>query len=402
MAADRPVLIAGGGIGGLALALALSQSGRRAVVLERRAEFETEGAGIQIGPNGVHVLRRLGIADALRAKVGEPECIAVRGGYSGRLLARLPLGEWLMARHGAPYWVAHRGDLHAALLAAVTDTGRVELRTGAEVASAAHTDTGVLITCASGETLDGALLAGADGLWSTVRRTIAPDAQPAFVGATATRTVIPAPGDGPLAQPVVGLWLTPGVHVVHYPVRQGRDVAIVVIAAEHWQGTDWNALADAAVLRARLAGFHPMLADALGQVRDWRKWALNRLSPLPTWSQGRITLLGDAAHPMLPYLAQGGVMALEDAVVLADTLARESDPAAALAAYESQRRWRATRVQHLSWRNGRIYHLRPPLAWARNAVLRLVPGARLMAGFDWLYGWRPPSSNPALSPSKGA
>jgi salicylate hydroxylase len=392
MAADRPVLIAGGGIGGLALALALSQTGRSAVVLERRVEFETEGAGIQLGPNGVHVLRRLGIADALRAKVGEPEHIAVREGPSGRLLARLPLGEWLTTRHGAPYWVAHRGDLHAALLAAVTDTGRVELRTGSEVASATHTDTGVLATCATGETVHGSLLVGADGLWSTVRRTIAPDAQPAFVGATATRTVIPAPGDGPLAQPVVGLWLTPGVHVVHYPVRQGRDVAVVVIAAEPWQGTDWNTPADAAVLRARLAGFHPLLADVLGQVRDWRKWALHRLSPLPTWSQGRITLLGDAAHPMLPYLAQGGVMALEDAVVLADALAHAIDPASAIARYENLRRWRTTRVQQLSHRNGRIYHLRAPLAWGRDAVLRLVPGARLMAGFDWLYGWQPPTS----------
>jgi salicylate hydroxylase len=388
MAENRPVLIAGGGIGGLALALALSQAGRRAVVLERRAQFETEGAGIQLGPNGVRVLRRLGIADALRGNAGEPECIAVHDGRSGRALARLPLGAWLAARHGAPYWAVHRGDLHAALLAAVAGDARVELRTGCEVVSATQADDGVQATCASGEMVAGSMLVGADGLWSSVRRTIAPQAQPVFVGTTATRAVIAAAAAGPLATSVVGLWLTPGVHVVHYPVRQGRDVAVVVIAAEPWQGRDWSAPADAALLHARLAGFHPTLADVLGAVRDWRKWALHRLSPLPAWTQGRVTLLGDAAHPMLPYLAQGGAMALEDAVVLADALVQHANAPDGLSAYERLRRPRATRVQALSLRNGRIYHLPPPLAWGRDGLLRLVPGARLVAGFDWLYGWR--------------
>jgi salicylate hydroxylase len=389
MAADRPVLVAGGGIGGLALALALSQAGHRAVVLERRAEFETEGAGIQLGPNGVHVLRRLGIADALQASVGEPECIAVHDGRSGHTLARLPLGTWIAARHGAPYWATHRGDLHAALLAALSGEPRATLRAGCEVASAAMGD-GVVATCATGERIAGSLLVGADGLWSAVRQTMLPNAHPAFVGATATRSVIPAASAGPLAAPVVGLWLTPGVHVVHYPVRQGREVAVVVIAAEQWQGTDWSTQADAAALHARLHGFHRSLADVLKGVRDWRKWSLYRLSPLPAWTSGRMTLLGDAAHPMLPYLAQGGVMALEDAVVLADAISRMGDSPAALANYETQRRRRTTRVQALSRRNGRVYHLPPPLAWARDAVLRLAPSTRLMAGLDWLYGWQPP------------
>ena len=389
MAADQPVLIAGGGIGGLALALALSRAGRRAIVLERRAQFETEGAGIQLGPNGVRVLQRLGVADALRPYVGEPDRIDVHDGLSGRSLAHLPLGAWLSDRHGAPYWVAHRGDLHAALLAAVDR--HIELRTGCEVASAAQADGGALVTCSTGETLRGSVLVGADGLWSSVRRSVVADARPLFVGATATRTVLPATAAGALATAAVGLWLTPGVHVVHYPVRRGREVAIVVIAAEDWQGTEWNMQADADILHTKLAGFHAKLAEVLIGVRDWRKWALYRLPALPTWTSGRIALLGDAAHPMLPYLAQGGAMALEDAVVLADTLTREADETSALAAYERLRRARAARVQELSLRNGRIYHMRPPLAWARDAVLRLAPGARLMAGFDWLYGWQPPA-----------
>ena len=172
MAENRPVIIAGGGIGGLALALALSQAGRRAVVLERRAQFETEGAGIQLGPNGVRVLRRLGIADALRGNAGEPECIAVHDGRSGRAPAHRR-SAWLAARHGAPYWAAHRGDLHAALLAAVAGDARVELRTGCEVVSATQADDGVQATCASGDG-GGSVLVGADGLWSSVRRAIRP------------------------------------------------------------------------------------------------------------------------------------------------------------------------------------------------------------------------------------
>jgi salicylate hydroxylase len=390
MAADRPVLIAGGGIGGLALALALAQRGRSSLVLERRGVLATEGAGIQLGPNGVRVLRQLGIADALRPHVGEPDSIEVHDGRSGRTLASLPLGDWLAARHGAPYWVAHRGDLHAALLAAAGRDPRITVRSGCEVASAAQTGQRVQAMCASGETVAGEALVGADGLWSSVRRAIAPGVAPQFVGATATRAVIPASQAGSLAMPVVGLWLTPGVHVVHYPVRQGSEVAVVVIAAEDWQGTEWDAQADGALLRSRLEGFHPLLADVLARVADWRKWALHRLEPLPGWTAGRITLLGDAAHPMLPYLAQGGVMAMEDALVLARCLADGGGGVeAALLRYEDQRRTRAGRVQALSLRNGRIYHMRPPLAWARNGVLRLLPGARLMAGFDWLYGWQP-------------
>jgi len=389
MATPPPILIAGGGIGGLALALALAQKGRGSIVLEQRDAFAAAGAGIQLGPNGVRVLQRLGVADALRPLVGEPEAIRVHEGGTARTLATLPLGEWIAARHGAPYWVAHRGDLHGTLLAAAAAEPRITLRPGFGLAALEQTQEGVEATSAGGEALAGRALVGADGLWSSVRQVVCPAPAPQFAGATATRAIIPAAQAGALRAPVVGLWLTPGVHVVHYPVRAGAEIAVVVIAGEDWQGREWEAEADRTRLLARMRGFHGGLTEVLARVPQWRKWALYRLPPLPRWSAGRIALLGDAAHPMLPYLAQGGVLALEDAVVLGDCLeAHPGDEAHALRAFEAKRRARAQRVQAMSLRQGRIYHLAPPLSWARDAALRLIPGAWLMAGYDWLYGWR--------------
>ncbi|HEY7549920.1 MAG TPA: FAD-dependent monooxygenase [Hyphomicrobiaceae bacterium] len=395
-----PILIAGGGIGGLALALALARCGLRSIVLERQARPTAAGAGIQLGPNGVRVLEALGVANALRPCVGEPEAIEVRAGASGRLLARLPLGRWIAARHGAPYWVAHRGDLHDALLAAVAGDPLIEVHTGFEVATVAQTPARVSVADVDGHRRAGPVLVGADGLWSAVRAALTPGSAPRPAGATAARTVIPAGRAGPLAAADVGVWLTPAAHVVHYPVRRGSEVALVVIAREpqagERAGRGWDTQADAAALGRRLAPFHHSLTEILlpgaGRSWPWREWTLYTLPPLPAWVQGRVVLLGDAAHPMLPYLAQGGAMALEDAVVLGDCLASAAGPAAALARFEALRAARARRIQAASLRQGRIYRLMPPLSWARDAALALTPGPLLMAGYDWLYGWHPPSS----------
>jgi salicylate hydroxylase len=389
MAEPAPILIAGGGIGGLALALALAKAGRASTVLEQRDSFDAAGAGIQLGPNGVRVLQRLGLAEALRPAVGVPDALAVHDGRTGRTLAVLPLGRWIAARHGAPYWVAHRGDLHAVLASAAAAEPRVTLHPGFALASVAQHGGDVRAKSAAGTEATGAALVGADGLWSSTRRAIHPEHVPQFVGTTATRAVIPVASAGRLASPVVGLWLGPGVNVAHYPVRGGSEIAVVVIATEAWQGKEWDVEADGAALLARLVGFHASLADPLAMAPAWRKWALYRLPALPYWSAGRVTLIGDAAHPMLPHLAQGGVLALEDAVVLADTLAAHpGNETQAFAAFEGKRRRRAARVQAMSRLNGRIYHLSPPLSWARDGVLRVLPGAWLMAGYDWLYGWR--------------
>ena len=391
MSARQPILIAGGGIGGLALALALAKRGHDSIVLERQDDFAPIGAGIQIGPNGMRVLQALGLAEALQPFAGVPEAIVVHAGSSGRVLTRLPLGTWIANRHGAPYWVAHRGDLHRVLLDAALADPRIAIRTSFDVASVSAIATGVTVTARSGATETGRALIGADGLWSTVRQSFSGMPAPEFAGATATRTVIPVAQAGPLALPAVGLWLNPQAHVVHYPVRGGSEIAVVVIAREAWKGREWDAEGDATTLLAQLASFHPSLPSALRDVSSWRKWALYTLPPLPTWTSGSVALLGDAAHPMLPYLAQGGALAMEDALVLADCLCASDDIPSGIETYALLRRDRARRVQEASVRQGHIYRLSPPLSRPRDAVFRLAPGALLMARLDWLYDWRPPS-----------
>jgi salicylate hydroxylase len=386
----RPILVLGGGIAGLALALSLARHGRATVVLESRARFETEGAGIQLGANGVKVLAQLGLAERLRSQVGEPASLVVFDGRSARRLAQLPLGSWFAARHGAPYWTMHRADLHAALTATAAQQPHLLLRANYALKTLRQETSGVLAEDRGGERLAGEALIGADGLWSTVRQTICPAARPQFAGATAARALIAASAAGGLAEPHVGLWLGTGANVVHYPVRAGREVAVVIIVREPWLASTAESRVDASQALAPLAAFHHSLTDVLGRAFDYRKWALYRLAALPAWSSERIGLIGDAAHPMLPHLAQGGALALEDGLLLGSMLGRDHvDVAAGLRDFTRQRRPRAARVAAVSRRNGQLYHLGPPLAWARDAGLRLLPGAWLMASYDWLYGWRP-------------
>ncbi len=390
-APDRDaVLIAGGGIGGLALALALARKGIASRVLERRPEFSEEGAGIQIGPNGTRVLQDIGAAGALADLAAVPDGLQVRDALTAHGLARLPFGSWIAERHGAPYWTAHRRDLHAALLDTARHERLVALQTGAAVEQAEQDGAGVTVTLATGERLAGSLLIAADGLWSTLREKLFDGAAPRPAGKSAYRTVVPATAlpDG-LAYNDVHIWLTEGAHVVHYPVRRGTEHAFVVIFDEPKATSGWSAPVEPAFVRARAHRLSPSLRVLLEAAENWRMWSLHEL-PMPrAWAKGRIALLGDAAHPVLPFLAQGAVLALEDAAVLANELAAEAGaPSAALQRYEDKRRTRALRVQAASRRNGRIYHLGGFLAAARNRVLASSPPALLMRQYDWLYGWR--------------
>lgn len=387
MAADGPVLIAGAGIAGLAIAVALARKGIPARVVERRDRLSAEGAGIQIGPNGMRILAELGAAATLEPLAGKPEAIAIRDGASARPIAELPLGDWLDRRHGAPYRVAHRADLQTALLVPFADLG-LAVDLGFDLASVEETPAGVEVVARDGHRVAGRALIGADGAFSTVRRIVVPGAEPVYSGKHAMRTVLPLAGaPGPFARNATGVWLSPDAHVVHYPVRGGRELAIVAITDEAEPNPGWSRDIAAADVLARLAAFSPDLTAFLRRAEHWRAWSLYEAPPLPAWARGRIALAGDAAHPILPFLAQGGVMALEDATTLAASLARASDPATAFTAYERQRKLRVTRVQEASRRNGRIYHLSGLARIARDTTLRAVPGTTLMQGLDWLYGW---------------
>lgn len=384
------VVIAGGGIGGIATALALAKYDIESQVYERRAEFPEEGAGIQIGPNGTRILSDLGVADVLQDLAAVPDALSARDGLTGQELTRLPLGTWIAERHGSPYWTAHRKDLHNALRMRAAADPRITLKCRCEIVSFVNDDNGIRAIGATGEVIEGQALVCADGLWSDLRKKMGASGIPQPVGKTAYRSITPADDLPPELTPnAVHIWLAPGVHVVHYPVNAGRDIALVVIANDASREAGWEHPALAQTVQDRICNLSKPLQSLVAKAQDWRHWSLYAMPPLERWSVGRATLLGDAAHPVLPFLAQGAVLALEDAKMLACCLAGERhDVATALQNYEHARRRRVRRVAEASRRNGRIYHMSGTMALARNTTMRLTRPARMMAGFDWLYGWR--------------
>lgn len=396
MARSRSIIIAGAGIGGLTAALALARAGYRAVVLERAARLEQAGAGIQLSPNAMHVLTALGLAESLRPYAVAPEAIRIADARSDRSIARIPLGRTAEARYGAPYWVVHRADLQAVLLNALQQSHDITLRLGTRVEDFAVHQHGITVqarTASGAHDEQGIALIGADGLWSTLRERCGDRRQPAFARRTAWRAVVPAERvTQEFRAPLTSLWLGRNAHLVHYPVQAGAAVNIVAIARDDWQEAGWSAPAKGSDLAPRFAAFAPALRALIAVPEHWQKWALFDRTPGRPRQQGPVTLIGDAAHPMLPFLAQGGAMAIEDAAVLAHCLAHETRaPEDALRAYESMRRARVARAQREARHNAWRYHLAGPLAFARNRVLGLMDGERLLHRYDWLYGFAPPA-----------
>lgn len=392
MATSRgPILIAGAGIGGLTAALALADKEVEIRIVEKADRLEEAGAGLQLSPNASRVLSGLGLGMDLAARAIAPESVSVMSGPRGVELVRLPLAP---GSGDAPYWVIHRADLQAALAARVQSHPAITLRLGSEFAGYTCASDEVVCRIREGGTSHeerAAALIGADGIWSNVRRQLLPNASPVFSNLIAWRGTVeqPRPED---ASSTVQLWMGSNAHMVTYPVSQGRRTNVVAFSPGGWRESGWSAPAEMVEVQA---AFQPQHWSAparaiIASVRQWRKWALFTLPQSIAWTEGRVALLGDAAHAMLPFAAQGAAMAIEDAAVLAASLAdTPNDIPAGLSLYARRRQPRVKRVQNLARSNGRIYHLAGPAAWARDLGMAVLGGRRLLARQGWVYDWRP-------------
>ena len=378
-------MVAGGGIGGLAAALALSRLGADVQLIEQAAAFSEVGAGIQIGPNVTRILHDWGLQARLREVGSFVQELVARDARSGRVLGRLPLGERAVRLYGAPYACIHRADLHQMLLDAVKAAG-VPLSLNQRLLEAMQHENRVQVRTQQGLSREVSMLIGADGLWSRSRDALGLHTPPRFSGHLAYRGLIGQP-DRPESE-VVTVWMGPRLHVVQYPVQAGR--ALNVVAIVHGEPPErqdhWDHAAHAAHLFQALGPVCRPLRQTLEAVPGWRLWALNDRPPLTSAAQmghGAVALLGDAAHPMRPYLAQGAGMAIEDAQVLAQCWSNAATAAEAVQRYASLRWQRNAQVQARAIRNGRIFHAHGPVSWGRNLLMGSL-GARVM-DVPWLY-----------------
>lgn len=393
VAAPGRVVVAGAGMAGLTAALAFAAKGIEVAIFDRAPKLEEAGAGLQLSPNATRLLDRLGVLDFLRASAVRPDAIVLRDGGTLKELARLPLGDAAEARWGAPYLVAHRADLQRALLARVATSPHVRLKLATSVGGATPDDGGLSVLAAGerrAEHVACRLLVGADGVRSTVRGLVAGGGRGTVAAETAWRTTVAtaSPAGERLAAAVtpgtVTAFLRPDFHLIAYPLRAGSEINLVAFTRAGPPEPADGGAPGTAPLEAELA----RCAAPLGDLDlDWTCWPLRTVDPDQPWTDRcGIALIGDAAHAMTPYAAQGAAMAIEDAVTLADAVAASgADLAGGLAAWESRRRVRVGRVARRAAFNRFVWHAAGPVALARNLVLAVRGGKSLAADMDWLY-----------------
>lgn len=393
--AGNTILISGGGIGGITAALCFAQQGLEVDLFEQAEDFGEIGAGIQLSPNCTRVLHDLGLASALADIAFLPEGVEMRQYRDGRVLSSAALGAGAHAHFGFPYYHVHRADLMDVLVGAARAQPTIRLHLNARVASVTQNSGGVRVSV-GGASHEGAMLVGADGIRSVVRTALFGAESPTFTGNVAWRALVPVDRlPKALIRPTATAWWGPGKHFVHYYVRRGELInCVCVVEKDGWQVESWTERGDHAELKRDFAGWHQdlqTLIDAIDPASCF-KWALFDRPPMPQWSVGRVTLLGDACHATLPFMAQGAAMAIEDAAVLSRCVAQDPDVAQSLKRYESLRRSRTAGVQAGSRRNARIFHLSGVAAWLRDrGVARFATGAMTsLYTYDALTAHRAP------------
>ena len=397
---EDAIAIVGGGIGGLACAMALARCGFAVRVFEQASEFHEIGAGIQLGPNMIRALDHLGLKDPVLADAWLPGNLLVRDALDGSQINCIPVGDGFCTRFGQPYALTHRADMLAVLLDGCRADSNVELLTDHRVAQIVDRRDGVQVSFENGNICDAAAVIGADGLWSCVRNHVMADGPPHPVGHIAYRGVLRGEDVPPeLWSPDMTVWLGPRTHLVHYPLRRGALYNLVAVFHSDRYSEGYDEAGDVDELWRHFGGEHADVRALLERIDVWRFWVLCDREPRRGWTKGRVTLLGDAAHPMLQYLAQGAAMAVEDALCLAAELTRaDGDPLLAFPRYENARVLRTGRAQIMARVYGDVFHASGVARELRNQWLLGRTPQQGWEGMAWLYDYDPTAQGSITSP----
>ncbi|HZG74065.1 MAG TPA: FAD-dependent monooxygenase [Chondromyces sp.] len=386
---EKEVLVIGGGIGGIAAALASAEAGHKTKVLEQAPQFGEIGAGIQMGPNAMAVLDRFGVADEIAKYAVFPQRLVLKDVYTAKELASLDLGDEFKAKYGFPYIVLHRSDLHRVLVEAAEKNPLISLVNDQVIETVEQDNEGVTVTNQRGEQFTGKAVIGADGLWSKTRKYFADD-QPICSHYVAYRGTVPIEeisNDANMDDVI--MWIGPNLHVVQYPVRKGELYnQVVVFKSQNYKpdSDDWGTPEE---MDEVFKGCHPLVENALSFIQRQIRWPMYDRLPIDNWTKGNFTLLGDAAHPMLQYLAQGGCQALEDASYLADMLKNHGENfEQAFLAYQEERIPRTAKVQTSARTWGEIIHAEDSVSILLRNTLLENKEAKEFEMIDWLYGYK--------------